>query len=62
MSKMSMNDTTYLLYLLDNFVTTRPLRGSDPTFYHTGTYAGDLEMWKKIQEIKSHVDFRGHRA
>lgn len=35
---------------------TEPPKGLDPTFYHTGTYKGDMNIWEMIQSIKEFVD------
>lgn len=38
--------------VLLSFAPDKPPEGLDPTFYHTLTYEGDLEIWKRIQKIK----------
>jgi len=44
--------------LLMNIVgnTDKPEPGIDPTFYITGNYESDLEIWKQVQEIKELIE------
>ena len=41
---------TGIKFLL-SFAPDKPPKGLDPTFYHTGTYEGDLELWNRIDSI-----------
>ena len=41
---------TGIKFLL-SFAPDKPPKGLDPTFYHTGTYEGDLELWNRIESI-----------
>lgn len=46
------NAILYLLRVLSNFISPEPVpEGLDPTFYHTLTYAGDVEIHSKILNI-----------
>ena len=35
-----------------SFAPDEPPPGLDPTFYHTLTHKGDMELWERIKKIK----------
>jgi len=39
--------------LLVSFIPDKPVAGLDPTFYHTLTYKGDLELYIKLEIIRN---------
>jgi len=45
------NDIKFLLSLLPTWAKEVPA-GFDPTMYGTGSYAGDLEVNKRVREIE----------
>jgi len=49
------DDLRFLLSLLDSW-EKKPPEGLDPTFYHTLTYEGDMEIWKKVEAIRAKVE------
>jgi len=42
-------DVKFLL----SFAPDKPPEGLDPTFYHTLTYKGDLELWDRIKKMRT---------
>ncbi len=51
MNKEVIDDIKFLLSLLPTWVKEVPA-GFDSTMYGTGSYAGDLEVNKRVQKIK----------
>ena len=52
------NDIKFLLSLLPTWAKEVPA-GFDPTMYGTCSYAGDLEVNKRVREIEDRYDVNG---
>jgi len=57
MNKAVKDDIKFLLSLLPTWAKEVPA-GFDPTMYGTGSYAGDLEVNKKVQKTKDRYSKR----
>lgn len=52
-------DMKLLLSFVPKELPDELAKGLDPTFYHTLTYEGDIEILKKLQRIKQYMADRG---
>jgi hypothetical protein len=49
--KLAVKDKTFLKSFIPPWASSEPLSGIDATFYGTGSFTGDMEVFERVVEI-----------